>query len=205
LKERVVLLLEVHHRVKIPLQLVSSLLNLQVHQLTDPVARDALEECKSRIETIALIHEKLYQAHDYARVPFSEYVQLLAGHILQASGAASGRIELSLETEDILLAVDRAIPCALLLNELLTNSLKHAFPDGRRGRLRVLLQRLHGQLRLTVADDGIGMPPGFNPANSSSLGMQLVATLSEQLDGHLQIERSPGTTFRLDFSAEGQA
>jgi PAS domain S-box-containing protein len=205
LKEREVLLQEVHHRVKNNLQVISSLINLQMVRLQDGDARRALEECRTRIETIALIHEKLYQAHDYARIPFSEYVTSLARNILRASGAAGRSISLEVESDDVLLSVDRAIPCALMLNEIITNSLKHAFPNGRQGRIRVRLRKSDDRVQLAVEDDGVGMPAGFDPCKSRSLGMQLVTTLNEQLEGRMEILRGAGTKFQIEFALEGQA
>jgi len=190
--------------VKNNLQVISSLINLQARQLDDPRARGALDECKTRVEAIALIHEKLYQSKDYARVPFSDYAKSLARGIFEANRPSPSNIALSLETDDVTLPVDRAIPCALVLNELLTNSLKHAFPAGRRGLLRVGLHEHDGEVTLTVADDGVGISNDVDPAESASLGMQLVATLSRQLDGKLELQRSPGTTVQVTFSIQGQ-
>jgi len=204
LREREVLLQEVHHRVKNNLQVISSLINLQARQLDDPRARGALDECKTRVEAIALIHEKLYQSKDYARVPFSDYAKSLARGIFEANRPSPSNIVLSLETDDVTLPVDRAIPCALVLNELLTNGLKHAFPAGRRGLLRVGLYERDGEVTLMVADDGVGIPDDVDPAESPSLGMQLVATLSRQLDGKLELQRFPGTTIQVTFSIQGQ-
>jgi two-component sensor histidine kinase len=204
LREREILLQEVHHRVKNNLQVISSLINLQARQLSDPRARGALEECKTRVEAIALIHEKLYQSKDYARVPFSDYAKSLARGLFEASIPLPSSIALELDSDDFTLPVDRAIPCALVLNELLTNSLKHAFPGGRGGLLRVGLHERDGEVTLTVADDGVGMPVEIEPAESSSLGMQLVATLSRQLDGKLELQRIPGTTVRVTFPVQGE-
>jgi len=161
LKEREVLIQEIHHRVKNNLQMISSLINMQVRRLSDQTCRDALEECQTRVQAIALIHEKLYQSRDYARVPFSEYVRSLAANIFHTMGVSPTDISLDLEIEDLALAVDKAIPCGLALNELITNALKHAFPSGRRGTIRVeLSKREEGMLRLVVKDDGVGLPAG---------------------------------------------
>jgi len=137
LKEREVLLREIHHRVKNNLQLVSSLLNLHGRQLDDRPSRQALEDCQSRVQTIALVHEQLYQSKDLARVPLSEYARSLAENVFYSAGASPGMIRLEVEIEDLYLAVGRAIPCGLILNELITNALKHAFPEGRAGVVRV--------------------------------------------------------------------
>ncbi len=202
LREKEVLLQEVHHRVKNNLQVISSLINMQVRKLRDVSARSALEECQSRVLSIALIHQKLYQSKDYGRVPFSDYARSLAANIFHATGISPGHVALCLEFETLVLAVDKAIPCGLILNELITNALKHGFPNDRRGEIRIQLKKAGGDLELSVADDGVGIDPGFDPAKSDSLGMQLVQTLVEQLDGKLDIFREAGTTFRVRFPME---
>jgi PAS domain S-box-containing protein len=203
LRERDVLLQEVHHRVKNNLQVISSLISMQGRKLPAGPSRDALEECQTRVQAIALIHEKLYQSRDYSRVPFSDYVRSLAANVFYATGTAPGDVALDLAIDDVALAVDKAIPCGLILNELITNALKHAFPGGRRGRVRVELRALDDrQLVLSVADDGAGMPPGFEVAGATSLGLQIIATLVEQLDAKLEIVGGDGTTFRVTFRRE---
>jgi PAS domain S-box-containing protein len=199
LREREVLLQEVHHRVKNNLQVVSSLLNMQMRQSTDEHAQSALAESRQRVAAIALIHEKLYQTKDYAGVPFSDYVRTLAADVFHAAGAAYGRVELEIDVESVTLAVDKAIPCGLILSELLSNTLKHAFPNEREGKVQVSLHRMSADLELVVADDGIGIPADFCVEDSQTLGMQLVTTLVEQLDGRLEIERHAGTAFKIQF------
>jgi PAS domain S-box-containing protein len=202
-KEREVLLQEVHHRVKNNLQIISSLINMQMRPLDEPAGREALEECQSRVQAIALIHEKLHHTREYTRVPFSEYARSLASNIFDTSGTSPSRIALQMEIENISVPVDRAIPCGLILNELITNALKHAFPAERSGVVRVELRKTDThELLLVVGDDGVGMMADFDPDTSSSLGMQLVSTLVEQLDGRLEIVRNCGTTFRIEFPAE---
>jgi PAS domain S-box-containing protein len=200
LNEREVLLQEVHHRVKNNLQVVSSLINMQVRKLKSETGRDALEECQTRVQAIALIHEQLYQSKDYARVPFSQYVRSLASMVFDTVGISQAVVRLELRIEDVSLAVDRAIPCGLILNELITNALKHGFPEGRIGYVRVELRRQSdGQLLLGVEDDGVGLAERVDVERSTSLGLQLVRTLTEQLDGQLEVERAPTTAFRLTF------
>jgi PAS domain S-box-containing protein len=199
LKEREVLLQEVHHRVKNNLQVISSLINMQKRQMRDADARRGLDECKARVEAIALIHEQLYQAKNYASIPFSEYARSLVDNIFHATGVSPTNIALKVEIESVALAVDRAIPCGLILNELISNALKHAFPAERQGAVHVELRRLNADLLLAVGDDGIGMPAGFDLATSESLGLQLVSTLVEQLQARLEIVQDGGTTFRITF------
>jgi PAS domain S-box-containing protein len=203
LKERETLLQEIHHRVKNNLQVISSLINMQTRKMADAAGRSALEECRTRVQTIALIHEKLYQSRDYSKVPFSEYARSLAENIFHATGVSPGTVALELDIETLSLAVDKAIPCGLIINELITNALKHAFPNERTGAVRLVLRRVSDrEIRLTVADDGIGLPASFDIRTSKTLGMQLVTTLVKQLDGQLEIDQTDGATFRFTFSAE---
>jgi two-component sensor histidine kinase len=198
-----VLLQEVHHRVKNNLQVISSLINMQVQPMAEGSSRSALEECTTRVEAIALIHEKLYQSRDYAQIPFAEYARGLATNIFRSTGVSSARITLGLEIEDISLPVDQAIPCGLILNELITNALKHAFPEDRTGTVRVELRKPHAcEMLLAVFDDGVGMAPGLSFNGSSTLGMELVSTLVNQLEGRLEIDRGHGTAFRITFPLE---
>ena len=203
LKEREVMLQEIHHRVKNNLQVVASLINMQSRSLVSASTRMALQQCRSRVETMAQIHEMLYQSKDYARVPFAKYARDLATRVLSASGTSSTLIILDFQLEDLSLAVDKAIPCGLILNELVANSVKHAFPNAASGKIRIELRRLADhKILLSVGDDGIGIEPDYEPEKASSLGVQLVLTLVEQLDADLQIVRRPGATFRIAFPVE---
>jgi PAS domain S-box-containing protein len=202
LKEREILLQEVHHRVKNNLQVITSLINMQLRKLEPSTSRDALEECQMRVHAIALIHEKLYQARDYSKVPFMEYARSLATSIFRTAGISPSSVTLELAIEDVSLAVDKAIPCGLVLNELITNALKHGFPDGRAGTVRVeLTQQGEGYVRLAVADDGVGLPDGYEVAKAESLGLQLVCTLAEQLDAPLVVSGEGGAVFQLTFAS----
>jgi PAS domain S-box-containing protein len=203
LEKREVLLQEVHHRVKNNLQVISSLINMQVRSLGDDASRDALHECQRRVQAMALIHEKLYQSKDYARVPFSEHARSLADSVFHATGVSPEGVSLDLDIQDVALAVDTAIPCGLILNELITNALKHAFPDGRCGTIRVELARTPGgEVRLAVGDNGVGLPPGVSVHDSPSLGLHLVRMLARQLDARLEVEATRGTCFRLTIPGE---
>jgi len=199
LREKEVLLQEVHHRVKNNLQVISSLIHMQVRKLRDVSSRSALEECQNRVLAISLIHEKLYQSRDYARVPFSDYAKSLAANIFHATGVSPKNVKLNVAFESFSLAVDKAIPCGLILNELITNALKHAFPNERRGTICVLMRRAGDEIEFQVGDDGAGMNADFDAAKSDSLGMQLVQTLVEQLDGRLEVLHEAGTTFQIRF------
>jgi PAS domain S-box-containing protein len=205
LKEREVLLQEIHHRVKNNLQVISSLINLQLRRIDDRLSRESLQECQTRVQAISLIHEMLYQSKDYAKVPFSEYARRLAGNVFSMMGTARDTILLDLAMDDVPLAVDKAIPCGLILNELITNALKHGFPGGRRGTVRVELGRESvGRLRLSVEDDGVGMPAAFDIQQTQSLGLHLVYTLAEQLGAEVKIVNDKGTSIKVTF-AGGEA
>ena len=198
LREREVLLQEVHHRVKNNLQVISSLISMQGRALGEEGGRVALEECQTRVQAIALIHEQLYRSKDYARVPFAEYARSLVGNVFRATEGPPERIRLELAIEDVALGVDRAIPCGLILNELITNALRHAFPGGRSGTIRVELGYVAGgAFRLAVRDDGVGLPPGLDVGTAPSLGLQLVSMLAEQLNAGLEVDRDHGTRVGL--------
>ncbi len=200
LREREVLLQEVHHRVKNNLQVIASLLQMQGRQLGNGEGHHALEECQGRVHAIAMIHEKLYQTKNYAEVPFADYVRGLARDVLHATGSSPATVSLALDVDDVRLAVNKAIPCGLILNELITNAVKHAYPSGRRGEVRVQLSELEGrQLRLRVADDGVGLGPLSDIMEARSLGLKLVRTLTAQLDARLDINSDSGTSFELTF------
>jgi two-component sensor histidine kinase len=203
LREREVLFQEVHHRVKNNLQVISSLLNMQLRSLGEGASRDALMGCQTRVQAMALIHEKLYQSKDHARVPFSEYARNLARNVFAATGVSPQGVSLELVVEDVALAVDKAIPCGLILNELITNALKHAFPGERAGTIRVELRQVEGGgLRLAVSDDGVGLPAGLDIQAHPSLGLQLVRMLAQQLDAGLELVRTAGTSFLLTVPAK---
>lgn len=200
LKEREVLLQEVHHRVKNNLQIISSLIKLQIRKIEDVDDRTGLEECRRRVVTIALIHEQLYQAKDYSEVPFSDYVKRLVSHVFHATSGTQAMVTLDVQVDDISLPVDKAIPCGLILNELITNALKHAFPAGRRGSIRITLQHASASdVTLAVSDDGVGAPHEMAQTGSLSLGMRLIEMLVKQIHGRLEISRTDGMTFRVTF------
>jgi PAS domain S-box-containing protein len=198
-KERDVLLQEIHHRVKNNLQVISSLISMQMRQLAPGASREALEECQSRVLAIALIHEQLYQSDDYAEVQFSEYARSLAASVFHTLGIARNDIKLELAIEPIPLSIKRAIPCGLMINELITNALKHAFPGDRGGTICVTLGRAHDKLQLEVRDDGVGLPESWDLRSSESLGLRLVRTLTRQLAGELAVQCQRGTCFQITF------
>jgi PAS domain S-box-containing protein len=189
-----VLLQEIHHRVKNNLQVIASLIGMQQRQVSDAAARTALADCKTRIQAIALIHQQLYQSSDYSLIPFSQYAQQLGQRIVAATGIDRNRVSLTFDMDRLALPVEKAIPCGLILNELLTNAFKHAFRDGRSGRVTVSFHlSADADLMLSVADDGVGLGDGFELERCSTLGLHLVRDLATQLDGHAFIGKTSGT------------
>ncbi len=198
LEEKEVLLKEIHHRVKNNLQIISSLLSLQSEKIgSDDLAR-TFRESQDRIRSMALIHEKLYQARDISRVDFAEYVRSLTAYLSRSYVTRPG-IEIVIDIQGIFLDIDKAIPCGLIINELVSNSLKYAFRDGRRGEIRISLSHDDHSYILAVGDNGVGLPPGLDFRNTPSLGLQLVDTLVGQLEGTIQLADGGGTTFTITF------
>jgi PAS domain S-box-containing protein len=201
LQEKEVLLKEIHHRVKNNLQVVSNLLDLQSEHITDDRMRSFFQESQDRIRSMALIHEKLYQKRDYRCIDFGDYLDTLSRHLLYCYEKEPGLISLTVEADTVTVGIDEAIPFGLIVNELLSNSLKYAFPPGRKGSITI---RCHshddGRISLTVADDGVGLPPGLDFRNTETLGLQLVTLLVRQLRGILEMENDGGASFGITFS-----
>ncbi|MEO7273988.1 MAG: PAS domain-containing protein [Vicinamibacterales bacterium] len=204
LQEKKVLLKEIHHRVKNNLQIVSTLLDLQSGYTRDPATLAMFQESRGRVKSMALIHERLYRSEDLSRVDFARYTRQLVDDLYRAYNVSHEDVRLELDIDIPELGIDVAIPCGLLLNELITNSLKYAFADAAAGRLRVGLQRAGDVNVLTVADTGIGFPATIDFRNTSSFGLQLVNTLVEQLDGEIVLADGPGTTFTVRFPTPAQ-
>ena len=198
LLEKEVLLKEVHHRVKNNLQIISSLLFLQKEGIADPAIQELFEESRHRISSMALVHEELYRSGDLGRVDLREYLERLAPKVVQ-SLRGEKNLELSRQLASCLLPLDKAIPFGLLVNELLTNAVKHGFAGRDSGTIRVMTEVEGGLLRAVISDDGVGLPEGFHPEATKSLGMQLVVQLTRQLRGALTFGSEQGTVFRLSF------
>jgi len=200
LREKEVLLKEIHHRVKNNLQVISSLLRLQSQYVQDKRDAEIFKESRNRIKSMALVHEKLYQSKDLASINFHEYVGLLLNGLFRSYGVNTDKIALKTNIEDIMLGVDVAIPCGLIINELVSNSLKYAFPEDKAGEIEITLRTSdEGAMDLTVADNGVGLPGDWDLTNSGSLGLKLVKILTDQIDGKIELDRSEGTKFRIDF------
>jgi PAS domain S-box-containing protein len=201
LKEKEVLLREIHHRVKNNMQIISSLLRLQSSQTENQAVRDIFRASQNRIRSMALVHEKLYVSKDLSRINFSDYIQSLAIHIFQSYQIDSGLIHLKTDLEDVFLDIQTAVPCALILNELITNALKYAFPNGRPGEIEIRLQTLTKPKHcLVIKDTGVGIPSDVDLKNPKSLGLEIVAMLVGQLDGSIEIRREGGSEFIIIFN-----
>ncbi len=211
LREKEVMLREIHHRVKNNMQVISSLLRLQSGQVGDQREAEMLKESQNRIKSMALIHEKLYQSRDMAIINFNSYISDLAKGLFRSYGVNADRVALKIDVKDILLGIDSAIPCGLIINELISNSLKYAFSETEKGAIQISLRKIVDLemrnedltfeiVELTVNDNGIGIPEGLDFRNTESLGLQLVTTLSEdQLQGKIELNRAKGTEFRIRF------
>lgn len=201
LEEKTVLLNEIHHRVKNNLQVISSLLNMQARR-APPEVKHALEDSRTRVMAMALIHQMLYEGQVFAHVVLGPYLERLCVLLRQSYLGQHDQVEIVLiaQNEPVSVDLQRAVPCGLLVNELASNAIKHAFPGGRGGRVEVHLRRLAaGRGEIVVSDDGVGLPPGVAPGVTRSLGFQLIPALAEQLEGRLEFDCSEGTRFAISF------
>jgi two-component sensor histidine kinase len=199
-----VLLKEVHHRVRNNLQVISSLLYLQSLTAHDAASAQMLHDSRNRVQSMAMVHEQLYGSRDLARIPFGEYVDSLTDSLMQSYGADSSAIEAEIHVDEVMLSVDLAIPCGLIINELVSNALKHAFRGRDGGVIEVHFGAAgDGQYTLRVRDNGVGLPPGLDAENTGTLGWKLVNMLVEQLGGTMQVDRDEGTQLRIAFPAQG--
>jgi PAS domain S-box-containing protein len=200
LNEKEVMLKEIHHRVKNNLQVVSSLLNLQSGYPRVETVKDLFVESQNRVSSMALIHEKLYQSDDLANIDFSEYIESLAQNLFHSYSAKPDQVTLTTDVK-ARLDIDHAIPCGLIVNELLSNSLKHAFPAGRKGKIHLTFRASGAEFKLQFHDDGIGLPLDLDVQKTETLGLQLVTTLAHQLRGTVRISSKLGTEFEIKFPA----
>ncbi|MEA1935662.1 MAG: sensor histidine kinase, partial [Thermodesulfobacteriota bacterium] len=199
LKEKEVMLQEIHHRVKNNMQVISSLLNLQAGYVKDEQALELFRECQNRVRTMALIHERLYQSKDLASIDFADYIRSLAGGLLHMYSIDPDIIKLNIHAEDVFLDINKAIPCGLIINELVSNAFKHAFPEGREGEISITLKedKADNRYTLIVSDNGVSFPVDLDFRETETLGMRLVNILTEQLHGTIEIDRSDGTSFEI--------
>ncbi len=200
LKEKEILLKEVHHRVKNNLQVISSILNLQTGYLKDKETINILKECQNRIKTMAYIHESLYQTKDFLQINFSEYIINLVKNLFYSYDANQQKIKANFDVDTIFLNLDTSIPCGLIINELVSNAFKYAFADGREGFISVKIKKIKNKkIRMLVSDSGKGLPTNIDFKNTESLGLQLVTILSEQINATLTLDQTNGTTFEIIF------
>jgi len=205
LREKEALLREIHHRVKNNLQVISSLLSLQAGRVKDKQALEMFRDSQSRVKSLAMIHEKLYRSTDLARINFADYIEGLIVDLYHLYAINPEVITTKIDVHDVSLDIGTAVPCGLIICELLSNSLKHAFPGGRKGEVRVDLRSADGnKLALVVADDGVGLPKGLDFRKTESLGLQLVCTLADQLGGAIELGSSGGSEFKVVFPASKQ-
>ena len=206
LKEKEILLKEVHHRVKNNLQVVSSLIGLQAYTMkdkVDPATLGMFRESATRIKSMALVHERLQSSPDFAHVDFNYYIRQLANELFSNYRIHTNNIALDIQTDSVQISIDQAVPCGLIINELLSNALKHAFPKGKQGHIRISMRSNQDKmLELKVCDNGVGLPENLNLDNAETLGLKLVKTLVGQLSGEMILERIRWTCFRIIFSGK---
>jgi two-component sensor histidine kinase len=200
LQEKEVLIREVHHRVKNNLQVVQSLLKMEVRTLPPSEARAAIESMVLRVRSMAMVHERLCQMPGLAGLSAASYLRDIFDGVIASSSAKPGQIGLQLDAEEILLNLDRAIPFGLLANELISNSLKHGFPAGRKGTISVSIHRVAGAVRMVVQDNGIGLPMNFDAGSCKSMGLKLVESLAHQLGGVLAFTSRQGCHVQGDLT-----
>ncbi len=201
LKEKEILLSEIYHRVKNNMQVIVSLLRLQSRYVKEEKYREMFKESQNRIVSMSLVHEKLYQSEDLTQIDFNEYIKDLVKGLIQSYGANRCNIALNIDVDTISLGIDLAIPCGLIINELVTNSLKHAFPEGRKGEIKIFLRSTEEyKIELVVGDNGIGMSEDLDFRKTKTLGLHLITMLAEnQLHGDITLNRSEGTEFIIKF------
>lgn len=198
-EEKEILLKEIHHRVKNNMQIISSLLNLQTQYIDDDGAADILKESQNRVKSMAMLHEKLYQSKNFTHIKFEDYVKSLVSDLFFTYSTSLDQVRLTIEVDDLSLNLETAVPLGLIISELVSNCLKHAFPHGRKGEIHVSLKDHYGNYELIVSDDGIGLQQNLEFENTKSLGLQLVHNLTNQIDGEITIDSSHGTKFKIVF------
>ena len=199
LQEKETLLQEVHHRVKNNLQIISSILNLQSSYVKDENSLIILKESQNRIKSMSFIHETLYMSKNFGSIEVGEYIKGLTRNLIHSYSINSNDISLVLDTDEVELSLDQAIPCGLIINEIVSNALKYAFPENKKGKIEVSVKEEAGVMKIYIADDGIGMKDDFDIEESDSLGLQLIYTLTEQLDGGIEFSGEKGTKYLITF------
>jgi two-component sensor histidine kinase len=201
LREKEVLLKEVHHRVKNNLQVVSSILNLQTSHIKDEKVLSVLDESQNRIKSMSLIHENLYQTNDFAFVNFTEYIKNLVKNLIHSYRVYDIKINYEFDFKDIKLDLDHAIPCGLIVNEIVSNTLKYAFVGRSEGTVFLSIKKEKNKFYLEIGDDGIGLPKEIDIENTETLGLQLVCSLVEQINGTMKLKEGKGTRYLIIFES----
>jgi two-component sensor histidine kinase len=186
--------------VKNNLQVISSILNLQSSYVRDKKTLEILHESQNRIKSMAFVHESLYQTKDFANISFQDYVSNISRNLVASYSAVGSAPELDLDLENIDLNLDTAIPCGLIINELLSNALKYAFPKGKKGKISVSIRKKGKTITVVIADNGVGLSDKIDFKNTESLGLQLVTSLVEQINGKIRLDKKKGTKFTIEFS-----
>jgi PAS domain S-box-containing protein len=199
LKEKELLLREIHHRVKNNLQIINSLLSLQTRYIKDEGTLNIFKESQNRVRSMAIIHEKLYNSSNLVKIDFEEYVKDLANNLFYTYKINPYNIKLNTDIDNILFDIETAIPCGLIINELVSNCLKHAFNGLNKGKINITLNQIGEEFTLSVSDNGIGLPEDFNFTNTDSLGLLMINNLVKQLDGTIELDKNGGTTFKIIF------
>ncbi len=199
LKEKDVLLKEIHHRVKNNLQIIISLLNLQTGYVKDENTLKTLKDGQSRVRSMALVHEKFYQAEELSEINFLDYIEKLCQFLYQSYGDKNHQVNVEIKGDYVGLDMDTAMPCGLLINEIVSNAYKYSFPGKESGKILIELKKADGKVNLLIKDNGIGLPDDFEIEKSESLGMQLILALTNQLDGELKLSHEKGTSFAISF------
>jgi len=202
LREKEVLLKEIHHRVKNNLQVIASLLSLQSEHIADANVLAMLEEMNNRVRSIAAIHEMLYGSDDLSRIDFAGYLTTIAKDLTSFFSDRASKVQVKVDADPIFLDITKAAPCGLIVNELLTNSFRHAFPGNREGIITVLFRCPEDECVLEISDNGVGMPEKLDPRSATSMGLQLLGLLVQQLKGRLEIDRNQGTRLTITFAAK---
>ncbi len=199
LEDKDMLMKEIYHRVKNNLMVISNLLNLQSRYIKDKEAKGMFKESQSRARSMALIHERLYRSTDLKRIDFGDYILNITKDLFQTYAADPSRINLQIDVEEVMLDINTSIPLGLIVNELISNSLKHAFPEGTEGYIKVKFYQKDDEYVLEVTDNGVGLPEDLDLSQTNSLGMQIINSLTEQVNGEWEVIRSPVAAFRITF------
>jgi two-component sensor histidine kinase len=202
LNDKEMLMKEIHHRVKNNLMIISSLLSLQSGYIEDPKTKELFRESQNRARSMAQIHERLYQSSDLKKIEMGDYIRTMAKDLFHTYATDQHRVELKLDVEESLVDVNAAIPLGLILNEIITNSLKYAFPEPRSGCISIGFHQEDKHFLLEIRDDGVGLPEDLEVEKSDSLGMQLISSLSIQLGAEVEVLRDDGTCYMISFQED---